>query len=431
MNKACFTAYSFDLEGSENAVHDYKGCSAFSEPNESCASLPVPDSDDVTTCKSTCDTSGCNNVTPQKTNACYTCDVTLDSNNNTIGVGNDACFHDPQEGDLQFCSQPDAKCVTEMLVDWKLRGMQQFRVMRGCQNKEMVGESDCSQGQSADGLSMFKDCLVECEGFGCNKGLDDVAELFASETKQEQCFSCLYIEYDDGTTEGNKYCGDEPDLIDTIATATCPTYANAGCYTGSNAHYSTINDDILVEEVFKGCSTFDPSFEDGSLCNIYENMGVGGEAVDVGVCKEFCVGDNCNKEHVNPNVPPKDGQGFSCYTCSITKDHMGNTVGYGDETCWTSNPGRHLLQECPDENDVCLTDMMVDWTQTGAQLATIMKRCGKPHGPTHKPCVEQALAGGRVYYRDCMDQCETSGCNTDIEYVLSLHDQASFRNSRI
>ena len=135
MNQACFTAYSFDLEGSENAVHDYKGCSAFSQPTESCSSLPVPDSDDVTTCKSTCDTNGCNNVTPQKTNACYTCDVTIDSNNNVIGVGNEACFHNPLEGDLEFCSQPDAKCVTEMLVDWKLRGMQQFRVMRGCQTQ--------------------------------------------------------------------------------------------------------------------------------------------------------------------------------------------------------------------------------------------------------------------------------------------------------
>ena len=45
----------------------------------------------------------------------------------------------------------------------------------------------------------------------------------------------------------NKYCADQPDLIDDIATASCPTYANAGCYTGSNAHYSNVNDDVLVE----------------------------------------------------------------------------------------------------------------------------------------------------------------------------------------
>ena len=298
-------------------------------------------------------------------------------------------------------------------------------------NQEMEGGYDCSQGQSADGLSMYKDCLVECEGFGCNDRLDDVAELFRSDTEQENCFSCSYIEYDDGTTEGNKYCADQPDLIDDIATASCPTYANAGCYTGSNAHYSNVNDDVLVEEVFKGCSSFEPEFEDGSSCNVYENMGVGGETVDVGVCKEFCVGENCNKEHVNPNVPPRPGQGFSCYTCAITKDHMGNTVGFGDETCWTSNPGRHLLQECPNEDDVCLTDMVVDWTQTGAQLARIMKRCGSPHGPIigGNACVEQSLSGGQVYYRDCIDQCETSGCNTDIEYVMSLHDQASFQSA--
>ena len=152
MNQACFTAYSFDLEGSENAVHDYKGCSAFSQPTESCSSLPVPDSDDVTTCKSTCDTNGCNNVTPQKTNACYTCDVTLDSNNNVIGVGNEACFHNPLEGDLEFCSQPDAKCVTEMLVDWKLRGMQQFRVMRGCQTQARFPNNSSIHTRSRGGF---------------------------------------------------------------------------------------------------------------------------------------------------------------------------------------------------------------------------------------------------------------------------------------
>lgn len=83
---------------------------------------------------------------------------------------------------------------------------------------------------------MLKDCATSCETTGCNNRLQETADLFDHPTDQPNCFTCQYIERDNGDVEGNKYCAEEPDQLVT-ASYFCPVYANAACYTGTNAHY--------------------------------------------------------------------------------------------------------------------------------------------------------------------------------------------------
>jgi hypothetical protein len=80
-----------------------------------------------------------------------------------------------------------------------------------------------------------------------------VGEQFADGGhEQESCFTCDYIEEDDGSTNGNKNCPDTPtdDMIQS-----CPVYASSACYTGSASHNTGANNG-LREEVYKGCSSF-------------------------------------------------------------------------------------------------------------------------------------------------------------------------------
>ena len=96
---------------------------------------------------------------------------------------------------------------------------------------------------------------------------------------------------------------DEPDKID--VSTNCPVYANAGCYIGSNTHASLNTDDLLLEEVYKGCSTFEyDEFNKGKIENVTSSNG----NFDINVCKEYCVGKDCNKFHTycGPEDSPID-----------------------------------------------------------------------------------------------------------------------------
>ena len=57
-----------------------------------------------------------------------------------------------------------------------------------------------------------------------------------------QCYTCKYVEHDDGTVEGNQRCDEN-----LPATAmSCPNWANVGCYTGAAVHDVSGND-VQVE----------------------------------------------------------------------------------------------------------------------------------------------------------------------------------------
>ena len=50
------------------------------------------------------------------------------------------------------------------------------------------------------------------------------------------CNPYKYLEYFDGAVSGNKNCGDNPELIPGTQPK-CPVFADAGCFTGTNAQY--------------------------------------------------------------------------------------------------------------------------------------------------------------------------------------------------
>ena len=86
---------------------------------------------------------------------------------------------------------------------------------------------------------LYKDCTKTCSESFCNNDFDSVAEMFST-GRDLTCYSCKYLEYFDGAVSGNKNCGDNPELIPGTQPK-CPVFADAGCFTGTNAQYvSTI-----------------------------------------------------------------------------------------------------------------------------------------------------------------------------------------------
>merc|ERR1712131_479475 len=66
-----------------------------------------------------------------------------------------------------------------------------------------------------------------------------------------------------------------------------------------------VTDDLLLEEVYKGCSTFEyDEFNKGKIENVTSSNG----NFDINVCKEYCVGKDCNKFHTycGPEDSPID-----------------------------------------------------------------------------------------------------------------------------
>lgn len=433
-NAACFTAATFDVIGDEQAAHDYKGCSAFRMDAPSCNDQQIDETNILTTCKSTCIEDGCNNKTAEKSIACYTCDLSFDSNNNTIGVGHPDCLDEPDIGRLQYCWQEDAVCTTDFFVDWAYNGQQYYRLRRGCGSAQAT-ETGCQSGNMIDGQVSYKDCIRTCETSECNTGLE-IANDLATGNGHESCYACSYVERDDGTVEGNKFCADAPDKLPGTASVTCPTYADAGCYTGTNLHLAVDGSGAVLEEVYKGCSSFDISSitqwpegtddEGNNLPYCYTEEGIidgNGNPLDLNTCKEFCTEPDCNKYHASPEKPdePVDDDAFKCFSCRITKDHMGNTIGAGEESCWTNNPSQRFLLECEDPDAVCITNMAIDWAERGEQFIMLSRSCGKRKvTPGGQQCVEERL--DTHLFRDCVEYCEDSKCNDWMDGVIELHD---------
>ena len=144
-----------------------------------------------------------------------------------------------------------------------------------------------------------------------------VAEKYKDDTPSTvfSCHSCRYVEHDDGTVEGNKNCAENPD------TGSCPSYAQAACYTGAAVH-NTDKPDIVVSEIYKACSTFEV---DGGMTIVTDKLpNENGDIVDYSMTYTSCTSDNCNKEHIEPISPefpiiPEDSN--KCQVCSVTVDH--------------------------------------------------------------------------------------------------------------
>jgi len=181
-------------------------------------------------------------------------------------------------------------------ADWFLNGRQEYRIRRGCSEKPI--DEGCLEGSASNDQMLYKDCTKTCSESFCNNDFDSVAEMFST-GRDLTCYSCKYLEYFDGAVSGNKNCGDNPELIPGTQPK-CPVFADAGCFTGTNAQYNS--EMTLIEEVYKGCSSFAyPS----PKCDVILGINVPGqdEPGTMGICKEGCSSDLCNKEHTTPEVP--------------------------------------------------------------------------------------------------------------------------------
>merc|ERR1711935_997824 len=189
-------------------------------------------------CRSTCHGDNCNAVTPSKKLSCYTCDVTIDINGDVMGFG-------------------DGRCASD------------------------APPLDSSQ---------------VCNSTLCNDDMDSVTSQFSTGSDLS-CYVCTYLEKDNGDIEGNRNCGSEnvPDQFK----KKCPVYADSGCFTGTNAHFTS--SEVLVEEVYKGCSSFP---YDEAICTYIDDVIVeGNRSTTYGICKEACSGDYCNVNHITPEIP--------------------------------------------------------------------------------------------------------------------------------
>ena len=171
---------------------------------------------------------------PDSENLCYQCTIQKDHLGNTIGVADDSCWTGPLPRLLSPCAETSV-CITEMLVDWYPKGEQVVTFQRKCGPRPVTpGGNQCTEENF--NTYMWKDCIDYCETTGCNSEFDNVANLF-DQGNDLECYSCKYARGNDGTilNGSNEKCslGDVSGQIDTV---TCPTYANAACYSASTWH---------------------------------------------------------------------------------------------------------------------------------------------------------------------------------------------------
>ncbi|CBY30505.1 unnamed protein product [Oikopleura dioica] len=414
-NAACFTAASWHTEGLNELEEDYKGCSTFSNRNTPCYDWEFG-TDKYQTCKQTCETDGCNAYTPERSISCYQCTTTVDSSNKTIGIGDANCFNDnPGEKYLLPCPLDAQVCTVEIAVDWLITGEQYYKVKRGCAAEPVAEE--CVESVTGNGQYFFKDCFSDCSGNGCNDALTDAALKFQDDADpahiQDSCYTCDFIEEDNGDTSGNSKCGDEPSLIGNADKA-CPLYANRACFTGTNAHFDS--GDIYREQVHKGCSSF--ALNDkflGQECGVINDPSDAQRLL--GVCKETCKGENCNELHQRPCIPGYD-EGcdvISCYQCDVTVDQFNNTIGTGDARCLSDNPEGLAIQVCDNEQPFCVSEIETDWYSNGVHQFRFKRGCSRSRA--QEECFDFTGANGQTYFKDCQITSENSFGNAEMTPV--------------
>jgi len=60
-----------------------------------------------------------------------------------------------------------------------------------------------------------------------------IGDKFDEGFNQQKCYSCKYVEEDNGDVNGNTNCPDKP--TDDME-MDCPSWATSGCYTGTAVH---------------------------------------------------------------------------------------------------------------------------------------------------------------------------------------------------
>jgi len=408
---ACFTAATWHTEAGIEVEEDYKGCSSFKlEKEEMYCSVVDIEGEPHNSCKETCSYENCNQYTPEKKKSCFSCSATVDSANNTVGIGSPSCWSDFPDGNLlETCEVDEPYCIVDVEADWSIHGKQTYTVKRGC--SRTPAKRMCTQGQS--GQFYWKDCADSCETNGCNSYLNGATDKFADgmNATVDSCYTCDFFENDQGDTIGNINCGDNPELVEGTETL-CPPYAQLACYTGTAFHYDS--EGVGHEEIYKGCSTFDLHEEEPQCSTILESVDEEGNEDVFGVCKQTCTGDKCNQGHQRPCIPGAgaDCGVLSCYTCEGTYDHMNNTVGFSSPNC-LAYPSYNDLQNCAADEPYCIVDIAVDWYITGEQTTRVRRGCSKY--PMSETCRSSGNPTSQAQFKDCGANCDTAGCNRDLD----------------
>jgi len=292
-NAACFTAASWHLEGSIEVEEDFKGCSTFRLNNDEPVCLDWEfDELSYQSCKSTCNSNGCNSKTPQRTNSCHNCEVIVNHLGNAVGTGDINCFDDPTDDVLVDCGV-GATCRTKLAVELSFSGYQVTKVTRECSPKGLIESDKCSEGE----LGFFdwtgfkwKTCHDDCEGSGCNDNAhsDHVQSLFDQRNGDKlECHSCIYAKDQEGAIiGGSKLECQNQDTSEEGFLRECPVYANAACYAASTWHYEG---PLEIEEDYKGCSPFKILTE--NQCQPWTFDGS-----DYETCLSSCEENGCNWE---------------------------------------------------------------------------------------------------------------------------------------
>ena len=412
-NKACYHAASFhvDYVSDGEFTDDFRGCSPFEENRDDFCELTVVNGLDHLNCRDTCSTNDCNTQKIQKRRQCYSCQGMRDSAGNSVGVSDDNCFDRVNEGMLVDCGTEDEYCIDEMLADWFVTGGQFSQISRGCSATPAM--ATCTSGDTIN--IKYKDCFASCEGSGCNNDMT-VGDKFIGSYQQPSCYSCKYVEKDNGDVDGNKNCPNGPPET----TTSCPNYASAACYTGASVH--NFEGDVK-QEVYKGCSSFEITDNGGFE---EHNITIGTDEVQYAITKTTCRGADCNAMHVPPIDDGSGGIGNRCQICQVTVDQFNRTVGIGQPDCW-EGPGSQFLQECG-PNSLCRTELEIDWFAKGHFNYRLMRGCSSVPAPT------DCYGGGTsmIQYKDCSVSCDPSkdgpGCNSGLEGVGEKYSTKTVSN---
>ena len=80
------------------------------------------------------------------------------------------------------------------------------------------------------------------------------------------------------------------------------------------------------------------------------------------------------------------------------------------------------LVQCPNENDVCISDLRLDWTTRGQIVTHIIRGCKEPE-LVNQECTSGASS--LVHFKDCTESCTTPGCNSELDGVAHKFVESS------
>ena len=151
-----------------------------------------------------------------------------------------------------------------------------------------------------------------------------------------------------------------------------------------------------------------------------------GNGLSYAICKDTCDArddvKNCNS-HPLGEIPDLQQDLTLCQVCHVAVDQNNNTLGFGDAGCWAGDA--KFIEDCNADNprdpyDMCVTELMSDWDQSGAHLYQVNRKCGR-RSKDYDQC--QEAESSLIEFKDCTKICnpeQNAGCNNGLQSVSML-----------